>query len=345
MYVHVRCQAYVKAGIDLDVLNLSAKKTDVVDGIHVLTLNDYLNQPFDLYDVLIVHAANIRQHYRFVRTYGSRFARYIFFFHGHEVLKISKVYPRDYPYMRKNWAKILAQDVYDTYKLRTWRNFFIRNAGKTDFVFVSKWMRDEFIKWTNVPLELLQGRSRIIYNSVHRVFEENRWDPDIPKEYDFITIRGNWDGAKYGVDIVNNLAKNNPELRFLLVGKGQFFDHYQKAENLVLLEQHLQPQDMLEYLNKSRCALMPTRTDAQGLMMCEMASYGMPLIASDIPVCMEVFEGFDNVIHIENEHLTIDLAPMIQKLEGQIPFNICKRFYESHTTAKEIDLLRRKVRR
>ena len=34
---------------------------------------------------------------------------------------------------------------------------------------------------------------------------------DIPKKYDYITIRGNLDGSKYGVDIVNNIAKANPK--------------------------------------------------------------------------------------------------------------------------------------
>ena len=35
---------------------------------------------------------------------------------------------------------------------------------------------------------------------------------------------------------------------------------------------------------------MPTRADAQGVMACEMATFGIPLITSNIDVCKEVFK-------------------------------------------------------
>lgn len=340
MYVHVRCLAYAKAGINVEVLNLSAKRSDVVDGISVITLNDYLIKPPDAYEILILHAANIRQHMRFLKAYGKRFARHIFFFHGHEVLRINKVYAKDYPYLKKTWEKKLIQDIYDTFKLWVWRRFFTRNANKTTFVFVSHWMMNEFLKWTKTPRSILEGRYHIIYNAINQVFEENQWKQEAPKKYDFITIRGNWDGAKYGIDIVNDLAKNNPDLKFLLVGKGSFFEHYQKAENLTLLKEHLSPREMLPYLDMSRCALMPTRTDAQGLMMCEMASYGMPVISSDIPVCREVFNNFPNISLIDNEEVHYNIKNDLLRLEVNYSPSRSEVFHSSNTVDKEVHLLK-----
>ena len=58
---------------------------------------------------------------------------------------------------------------------------------------------------------------------------------------------------------------------------------------------------MIDLLNKSKCALMPTRTDAQGVMACEMATFGIPLVTTDLPVCHEVFDTFTNVQFINND--------------------------------------------
>ena len=60
---------------------------------------------------------------------------------------------------------------------------------------------------------------------------------------------------------------------------------------------------------------MPTRTDAQGLMMCEMASIGIPLITSDIPVCHESLGNFNNVAMINNENYNLNLEEILNSLE------------------------------
>ena len=46
---------------------------------------------------------------------------------------------------------------------------------------------------------------------------------------------------------------------------------------------------------------MPTRVDSQGVMSCEMATFGIPLITSDLPVFYEIFHGFENVQYIDNK--------------------------------------------
>ena len=70
-----------------------------MDGIKVISLKSYKNDNTK-YDVLVLHAANIRNHYKFLKKYGQKFSRLLFFFHGHEVLKINEVYPKPYDYVR-----------------------------------------------------------------------------------------------------------------------------------------------------------------------------------------------------------------------------------------------------
>ena len=90
-YVHARNVYYYTNGISVDNLSFAAEKTYMLDGIRVLSLRDYRKEKKS-YDLLLLHAINIRHHYRFLKVYGKRFKHFIFFFHGHEVMRINKDY-------------------------------------------------------------------------------------------------------------------------------------------------------------------------------------------------------------------------------------------------------------
>ena len=339
MYVHTRNKEYVKNGISVTVLNFNAKRKYEIDGISVITLESYKANT-ERFDMLICHAANLRNHFRFLQGYENRFSKIIFFFHGHEILHINKTYSKPYSYMRKGIVKYCVQNIYDYFKLFVWRHYFPKIAYKSHFVFVSKWMLDEFLKSTKIDFHVIEGKYTITYNCIGKEFETAVYDYASHKKYDFVTIRGNLDGSKYCVDVVNNLAKANPQLSFLLIGKGKFFEHYPKADNIVWQNTHLNHTQIVEVLQTARCALMPTRTDAQGVMMCEMASIGMPVITSDIPVCHEVFEGFENVAMINNDNVSVDLSLILETLEIGLPFAKNNKYYNENTSEKEIDMIK-----
>lgn len=343
MYIHMRNKYYMNKGEDVTVLNFRANSSAVYDGIQVITLKEYKkNYINEKFDVLISHASNIKHHYYFIKKFGKFFPKLMFVFHGHEVLRKSTVYPTLYDWKKqKNKVMVSLRDFYDTYKLRIWKNFFEneRVLRKTELVFVSHWMLDEFLKNTGTDYNIIKDHVHIIYNSIGRIFEQNEYCPNSPS-YDFVTIRRNIDGEKYCVDVVNSLAKNNPEFKFLVVGKGELFDHIEKSENLEWRDTNLFHEEMLLVLNDSRIALMPTKTDAQGLMMCEMASYGIPVITSDIPVCHEVLDDFENVAFVSNTGNDV-LNPIVNDLIRRN--NVSKRnrkFFEDNTSGKEWELLR-----
>lgn len=339
MYVHTRNKQYVKSGISVTVLNFKAKHEYQIDGISVMPLEVY-SANADNYDILICHAANLRNHFRFLQKYEKRFPRIIFFFHGHEILYINKTYSKPYAYMRKGIVKYCIQNIYDTFKLFVWRHYLPQISYKSHFVFVSKWMLDEFLKSTKMDFRIIEDKYTITYNCIGKEFEDTTYDSAPDKKYDFVTIRGNLDGSKYCVDIVNNLAKVNPQFSFLLVGKGKFFEHYPKAVNIVWENTYLNHSQIVEALQTARCALMPTRTDAQGVMMCEMASIGMPVITSDIPVCYEVFSGFENVVMISNDDISVDLGFILRKLESGLPYAKNEKYYNENTSEKEIAMIK-----
>lgn len=313
-YVHTRNVAYLKYGFKVTVLNFSAKKDYYVDGIRVITLSTY-RQEKNEFDKLISHAPNLRNHLLFISLYGKCFSKYIFFFHGHEVLRCSKVYPPAYKYKRLSFTNETFREIYDIVKLKIWKSFFLKSLNKSRFIFVSNWMLEEFEKWVGISRSCLGNCYYITYNSVGEIFEKEKYDCVKEKEYDFITVRSNLDGSKYCIDIVNELAKHNPQYKFVVIGKGEFFTNYSQASNIEWQDRNLKHDEMINLLNQSKCALMPTRTDSQGVMACEMATFGIPLITSDLPVCYEIFNGFKNVEYIDNQY-DIDLSDILNNIKA-----------------------------
>lgn len=341
-FVEARNLYYKKCGVDVHVLNFSAKNDYVIDDIPVYCLESYARQcNTNRFDLLVIHQSNLRNHYLFLRKYEHFFPKIVFFFHGHEVLRTSKVYSKPYGYVKNDaWYMKIAQEMYDSLKLSIWHHYIPKLLYKSHLVFVSHWMYREFLKWTKISPDIIKDKYTITYNCVGEQFETLDYDfSPSTKDYDFITIRGRLDVSKYAVDIVNQLAKNNPQLKFLLVGKGDFFKYNEKADNIEWLDTYLTHDDIVALLNKSRCALMPTRTDAQGVMMCEMATFGMPVITSDIPVCHEVFEGFENVRFIDNENvLNNDLANLLDSLCVGLPYKKNNTYFSMNTSGKEVEL-------
>lgn len=339
MYVHVRNKYYKKKGLQVTVLNFRAKKNYNIDGVDVITLNEYKSNCNKYKDcLLVVHAPNLKHHYIFLKKYQRNFEHLVFFFHGHEVLKINKVYSKPYKYVKQNTIKKVMQNIYDNIKLYIWKRYYTKIAYKSYFIFVSKWMYNEFLKWTKIKPKVIENKYSITYNGIGEEFEKLCYDNGKEKKYDFITIRANLDGSKYSIDIVNELAKLNPQKTFLVIGKGKFFEYNKKAENLIWMDKLLNHTEIIELLNDSKCALMPTRTDAQGLMMCEMATFGIPLITSNIPVCHEIFDKFQNVELINNNNIKEnDLTEIYNKIKGKKEKN--DMYFYENTCSQEIKIL------
>lgn len=345
-YIHTRNKWYLKHGIQVTVISFASKADYILDGVQVYTLKTY-EEKFrqESFDILVSHAPNIKDHYRFLKKYGDNFENIVFFFHGHEVLRTSKVYPKPHSYVKKKpLISRLITEVYDCVKLIFWKKYFIKVLNKAQFVYVSNWMYDMFMKYIGIDAKKIEGRKHIIYNSIGEIFEKEYYDVETDKIYDFITIRSDLDGAKYGVDIVTRIASTNPQYRFCVIGKGEFFRYNNKPNNLEWIDKNLSHGEIIDFLNRAKCALIPTRTDAQGVMACEMATFGIPLITSNIDVCKEVFSDFTNVCYIDNDEKEIDIGLLLKRLVNA-PIKKNKKYFSSQTIDKEVELFRKVMQR
>jgi hypothetical protein len=325
-YIHSRNIEYLEGGNKVDVISFEAITKYKFEKINVFDESSYKN--FNNVDIIISHAPNIKNHFRFLIKKSIQNIPLVFFFHGHEVMNTSKYYPKAYRFNKISIFKKNVQKVYDPLKLKILKFCLLKMIQKREisFIFVSSWMKNmanKSLSLNGKDKDLLDRHSYVVNNGVNDIFLKNTYTQNDKLEADFITIRP-FDNSKYGVDIVYNLAKNNPNYSFHIYGEGNFFNHVKHLKNLQVFHHYIHQKDIPDYLNKYKCALMPTRLDAQGVMMCEIAEYGMPLITSDIPICREMLGGFSNVSFVSNNLNAIEISKFIppSSQEKVIKFNI-----------------------
>lgn len=322
MYVHTRLLEYVKRGLNVSVLSFRANTDYEIDGIKVIK---EIKVDYNDFDLIISHAPNVRNHFRYILKY-LRSSKIVFFIHGHEALNVTKYYPGRYDGVGYS----LARKILERIKLFLFKLFLFGLKKNIHIVYVSQWMKNHFYK--NVkPIATFKSEV-VINNSVGQTYILNSWDSTSVKEFDFVTIRP-LNEKKYAVDIVLNLAIKNPNKTFAIYGKGNVFDYIEKPANVLHFDEFLFPTDIVNVLNKSKVALMPTRLDAQGVMVCEMATYGIPTITSDIDVCREMFLDFNNVQLIGNDEFGHLGDSTLTSYEKNNKYDI------DNTIVKEIDYI------
>lgn len=337
MFAHVRNLYYRKKGIDVTVLNFGCYADYYIDDIRVISENTY-KQEHQHYDIAISHAANIRKHYLFIKKYERNFSKFVFFFHGQEILYLRKNYSLPYPYMaRRGFRTSILQDIYDWIKLRLWRQYYKKLAPKSEFIFVSQWLKEKFKTNTKLSDKDLLYHCHIINNSIGKTFEDNSYDYQKNKKYDFVVLRTELDLSHRCIDLVSELATKYPDLKFLVIGRGKYFQYYEKPENVEWIQRSMGHDEMLEFLDESRCGLLLTRQDTQGVMTCELAAYGMPVITSDIDVCHEFFDEIPNVALISNE-LNQDIRQIVRQLSENLPYKKFDKYFSDNTIFKEVVL-------
>lgn len=294
-FVHSRNIEYLKQGMRVTVLNFSTHEAYEFEGITVVPAQSIKN--LSEFDSVVSHAPNIRNHLRYLKRHIKDIKKLTFIFHGHEILILSKYYPTPYAWEQQtSLFKNLFQNLYDHIKLKLMKFFINKYHQKLSLIFVSDWMKKHGLTCLG---DIKTKNIYVINNPVHNSFLNSTYDPKYPKLGDCVTIRP-LNGSKYGIDLVVSLAINNPSLSFTVYGKGDFFKFNPKPDNIIHINKFINQKDLPDLLNQYRAAVMPTRLDAQGVMMCEMATYGIPIITSSIPICHEMLRNFNNISFIDN---------------------------------------------
>lgn len=298
-FVHSRSLEYLRLGHEVTVLSFAAQEAYEFEGVKVCSESDVRALPDAgaAFDVIFSHAPNLRHHLRLLDDFAP--LPLVFFLHGHEVLLTLRHYPAPFAFdrsLRQRMGRLLRA-AYDPVKLFAFRRFCTRERSRgrrLGLVFVSQWMQRETIACSPWIASARGLPMRIIPNAVNRVFIDGHYAPVAQPDADFICIRP-FDNPKYAVDRVAEWARACPQRSFHVFGSGRYFDFNPPPANLTVIRRFIAQRDIPALLDRYRACAMPTRLDAQGVMGCEMATYGIPLFTSDLDVTREVLGGFDNV--------------------------------------------------
>lgn len=334
-FVHSRLKEYLAAGCNITVLSFRAVSPYEYEGIRVIPEKDF--NVDSAYDVVICHAPNVRNQLRFLLFNSKNFDNIVFVHHGHEVLQKNRYYPKPFAFnhgITKKIKNILVSG-YD-YVKRFLLHCYVRKylGKKLRIVFVSDWMKNAFIDNIKISNKSLEKTSAVISNTVGRAFIENNFDFKAEKLADFITIRP-FDNSKMAIDVVINVAKSNPEYSFHIYGKGDYFKYHEIPSNVSVFYEFIRNEDIPALLNKYRVALLPTRWDSQGVMMCEIATFGMPIVVSDIPICHNMLNEFHNVYYLNNDNPAFDAKKFLESIDPEAKTNK-QKFNLENTVQKEI---------
>lgn len=339
---HTRNKIYVKEGAEVRVIASEEREARTHEGIQVYPLASF-NDIVEWSDIVVAHQPNLKVHFRCLVKKRSK--KVVYFIHGHEVMFMNEDYPRPFFFNKDSrFYRRIFRFFYDRVKVLVLRYLFFRQGiDGAAFVFVSDWMKSMFHHRMLFDLENERFKYRVIANSISEIFSEKRYSLSDDVYADFVSIR-QWDWSKHAVDLVLESAIKNSEKTYHIYGKGDFPKYVNIPDNVKLINKFIDPNAIPDLLNHYRCAMMPTRVDSQGVMACEMASYGMPLITSDISVAREFLSPFSNVRFVANSEWFSEVTipePNPDVCSPQfLSRSLCKQELEFFEYFKEIQLVR-----
>jgi len=333
-FVHARVKQYLAMGQPVKVLSFAAKQDYQFEGVEVVTLQSAGQSGLFKAATVVSHAPNLRNHFRVIFKQRKNIAKLVFVFHGHEVMHLPREYPQPYHWNKKEKRQRALLWVLDPIKL-TAAKVFLRYISKrvpTGFIFVSDWMKETFERNIFASGAI---RNTVINNPVSTAFSKGGYkrSPQNPP-LRAICIRP-LDSSKYSIDLVLKLAQANPDIKVEVFGKGQLPSQMPYGLNVTFTGHFVAQSEIPQVLNGYDLAILPTRLDAQGVSACEFASYGIPLITSDIPIMREMLGGFANVCFLANDSFETPVdAALIDSLK-YLPSPITDRLFDLESLVQQ----------
>lgn len=337
-FVRARVRGYHERGYQVRVVSFSTKVNYELDGVGVETIGSWSGRDLrEHFDIVVSHAPNLRGHLLFLHRHRHVLPPVAFTFHGHETLVINRRYPPPYPWKRHRWFAVqhILQNIYDRIKLKILQTVIerLRRQKKVLLIYVSHAFRAMALDDIGLPKSKWDDISLVIPNPVGLGIKQGSHRPS-ELLGDFLTIRP-LDVSKMAVDLVVECARQNPAHTFHIYGEGEALKHLATPPNVVHFPGFIENDDIPQLLNRYRAALMPSRCDAQGVMMCEMAVTGMPVVGSDIAAHREALREFPRTGFLDNSNPRFDAERFLQET-ANLPHSDSKVFDQQTIISAEI---------
>jgi len=275
-FVHARAKIYLKNNhlVKVFIPSNQLSRRYSFENVEILQESyNYLRRAVDLFDpdIVAVHSpsASMARH-----LHGLLADKPIItWIHGIETLftLFHHYYP---PWELKSKIRSL---LWDPLKIAVIRRFIDRS---TAVVYVSKWMKKmtEFYTQNRHPFAFTIPNP--VDTDIFRPFEKST-----ETQIKGISVRSL--GWKYGLDIAVRAYSRLEETNLTIIGSGSLSNYIRKLireyeANVCLKEKTLPHGKMPEIFAEYGYFVAPSRTEAQGVAMCEAMACGLPVIATKV---------------------------------------------------------------
>jgi glycosyltransferase involved in cell wall biosynthesis len=222
-------------------------------------------------DVIALHSPI----YRWIEILGETQRPIVTWFHGVEVL-MRAFHSYIPPFGIRNGVRKMRSISTNAYRNLKMRRLLLRS---TAVVYVSHWMK----KMTELYLMRRHPNSFVIPNPVDtELFKPLDGKKSIP--FDAIAVRAlEW---KYGLDIAVR-AFSNLENRLTIIGAGSLEEYLRELakkcqSNVEFVTKGIEHATLPMIYDEYAFFVAPSRTEAQGVAMCEAMACGLPVVATRV---------------------------------------------------------------
>ncbi|GGE33793.1 hypothetical protein GCM10010832_12440 [Psychroflexus planctonicus] len=281
MFVHIRVKKMIELGVDVQVLVCTNKELSYsFEGVNVHQYNNTsIIKQLSSFDVVYLHLLNLYPLqkadgwpiYQHIMQNKIPFCMYV---HGNEVQKYT-ARKYEYNYSLKETLKWLKKDLWVIPKMKKFvESAILLSYGK--FIFPSKWMHQE----TQRNLDVKIKKPIFIPNGINTDFYS--YQDTSQNRYKLISIRP-FSAQVYHIEKTIEVMEHLPKKYTLsLFGQGKYLKVYKKlikkkklSKRVKIIEEFLQPKEMLEQYRKHGIFISTTRQDSQGLTILEAMSSGL----------------------------------------------------------------------
>ena len=315
-FVHARVKLYKRRGYNVFVTvpEISSKyKNNYVNSysyedINVLRINYmYVNQLIESIDpdVIIYHFPNPIILGKIIKMDRP----IVLWIHGSDIL-IKSFHEYFSPYLLSDIVGSFRSLLLD-FPRNLWLRYLFLKRPDILYVFPSIWMKNMFIKYISPPKDLYNNMY-IIPNPVDTNLFRPMNECNSRNRNIAITVRALY--YVYGIDTAIRAFSNLKNVKLTIIGNGPLKDKLRELavktkSNIEFIFEGI-PHSMLPvYYNNAGFFVAPSRSESQGVAMCEAMSAGLPVIATNVGGIPEfVKHGYNGILVPRNSHLLLRKA-------------------------------------
>lgn len=168
-----------------------------------------------------------------------------------------------------------------------------------------------------------ESKFKVIYQSINPKYLNHNWEPNFDQPY--IVYHSSFNHRKNHINLLKSFANlDNKEIKLVLIGEGSEKQNIVKnTEKLGISKRveffgYLNLDELIIKLKKSIGFVYPSKFEGFGIPLAEVASMGIPIIASNIPVFREIMG--EEIGYFDPDDLD-SITQAIYKLVNEQRFN------------------------